>query len=313
MPELPEVETIRRGLAKTIISKKIVDFEDRDIKVVQIDKKDIIGARIIDIKRRAKIIIFELEQNSNGSFDSEKPGSAQDFGEKALLFHLKMTGQMIWENCEGGAEFCLRNRKGGGHPDQAWLEKLPNKHTRAIFKFDDGSVLYFNDIRRFGWIKIIQKSKAKTQNGDIFDRLGVEPLGEELTTEYLQKMAQRYPKRKIKQFIMDQSIIAGIGNIYADEALFDARIKPMRVAGKIKKSEWPLIIMSIKKALEKGIKYGGSSAENFVDAFGQQGKAHEKLLIYRKTGLPCPGDCGGAVERTVIGGRSTHWCPKCQK
>lgn len=295
MPELPEVETIRRGLSRVIIGKKITGFDDRDSKVVQIKKEEIIGARIKDIRRRAKIIIFDLDNDTS------------------LIFHLKMTGQMIWENCEGEAEFCLRNRKGGGHPDQAWLEKLPNKHTRAIFKFDDGSVLYFNDIRRFGWIKITQKSKAKTQNGDIFHALGVEPLGEELSPEYLEKMAKRFPGRKIKQFIMDQSIIAGVGNIYADESLFGARIKPMRLAKDIKKSEWPTLIQSIKKTLEKGIKFGGSSAENFVDAFGQQGKAHEKLLIYRKTGSPCPGGCGGVVERIVIGGRGTHWCPKCQK
>lgn len=312
MPELPEIETIKRGLAKAIIGRKIVAFDDRDAKVVQIKKEEIVGSRIKDIWRRAKIVIFELISDK-GSFDSKKPGSAQDFGEKALLFHLKMTGQMIWEACSGEKDFCLRNRKGGGHPDKAWLEKLPNKHTRAIFKFDDGSVMYFNDIRRFGWIRKAKTKELKNQKTKELMNLGVEPLGSELTTEYLTKMAKRFPGRKIKQFIMDQSIIAGIGNIYADEALFDAKIKPMRLVKNIKKSEWTVLIQSIKKVLEKGIKYGGSSAENFVDAYGQQGKAHEKLLIYRKTGSPCPGDCGGVVERTVIGGRSTHWCSKCQK
>jgi len=296
MPELPEVETIRRGLTKTIVGKRIVDFDERDVKVVQIFKENIIGARVVDIRRRAKIIIFDLDNN------------------KSLIFHMKMTGQLIWESCEGGEDFCLRNRRGGGHPDKAWLEKLPNKHTRAIFYFDDKSVLYFNDIRRFGWVKIVSRLNIKDlRYGGIFDKLGVEPLGKDLTAEYLTMMAERYPNRKVKQFIMDQTIIAGVGNIYADESLFDAKIMPMRVVKDIKKSEWSALISSIKKALEQGIKYGGSSAENFVDAFGQQGKAHEYLKIYRKTLEPCPGKCGGVVERTVIGGRGTHWCKICQR
>lgn len=294
MPELPEVETIRRGLAKTIVGRRIVDFDDRDVKVVQVQKDSIVGSKITDIRRRAKIIIVDLD---NG---------------KSLVFHMKMTGQLIWESCEGDAQFCLRNRQGGGHPDKAWLETLPNKHTRAIFHFDDKSVLYFNDIRRFGWVRL---SVGKGENGieEAFKNLGVEPLSDDLSVEYLIMMAKRYPNRKVKQFIMDQTIIAGVGNIYADESLFDARIKPMRLVKDILEEEWATLIASIRKALEQGIKYGGSSAENFVDAFGQQGRAHEHLKIYRKTGEPCPGSCGGEVQRTVIGGRSTHWCPTCQK
>jgi len=290
MPELPEVETIRRGLVKTIVGKKIVDFDDRDAKVVQVAKKDIAGAKITDVRRRAKVIIVDLDNS------------------KSLVFHMKMTGQLIWESCEGDAQFCLRNRKGGGHPDKAWLESLPNKHTRAIFHFDDKSVLYFNDIRRFGWVRLAN-SEGLMANSN----LGVEPLGNDLTVNYLIKFARRYPNRKVKQFIMDQTIIAGVGNIYADESLFDSRIMPMRLAKDILEGEWATLISSIRKALEQGIKYGGSSAENFVDAFGQQGKAHEHLKIYRKTGEPCPGKCGGEVVRTVIGGRGTHWCSKCQK
>lgn len=285
-----------RGLRKKIEGREILSFDDRDSKVVQIIEEEIKGKVIEKINRRAKNIIFELD---NG---------------RSLIFHLKMTGQLIWEKCEGEQDFCLRNRKGGGHPDGAWLEKLPNKHTRAIFYFDDESVLYFNDIRRFGWIKVIQKSKVKDQNyGALFNNLGVEPLGGELTPEYLAKMATRFPNRKIKQFIMDQSIVAGIGNIYADESLFEARIKPVRLASKVTKKEWKKLITAIQKVLKQAIDFGGSSSENFVDAFGKQGEAHEHLKVYRKTGQKCPNNCGGVVERIVIGGRGTHWCPKCQK
>lgn len=293
MPELPEVETIRMGLQKTIVGKKIDNFDDRDKKVVQINKIDIVGAKIESVERRAKIIIINLDNK------------------KSLIFHMKMTGQLIWEDCAGEKEFCLRNRRGGGHPDKAWLEKLPNKHTRAIFTFDDKSVLYFNDIRRFGWVKISQTSNLKSQN--LLKDIGIEPLSNELTEEYLINKAKRYPSRKIKQFIMDQSIIAGVGNIYADEALFEAKISPLRLARDIKKIEWPKLISAIKQVLEKGILYGGSSSENFVDAFGRQGKAHEHLKVYRKTGEQCPEKCGGIIERIVIGGRGTHFCPKCQR
>lgn len=284
-----------RGLRTKLIGRQVLKFEDRDKKVVQIIKTDILGAKISGVERRAKIIIFNLDND------------------KSLIFHLKMTGQLIWDKSCGESEFCLRNRVSGGHPDKAWLEKLPNKHTRAIFSFDDGSVLYFNDIRRFGWVRLAKNSKLKTKNYDEFEHLGVEPFEGELTVEYLDKMAMRFPSRKIKQFIIDQTIIAGVGNIYADESLFDARIRPTRLARDIKKNEWQNMISSIRKVLKQGIKYGGSSAENFVDAFGQQGRAHEHLKVYRKTGQPCPAGCGGAVERIVIGGRGTHFCPRCQK
>lgn len=294
MPELPEVETIKRGLEKTIVGRTITNFEDRDKKVVQITKSDIVGSKINSIERRAKIIIIKLSNNQN------------------LIFHMKMTGQLIWEKSCGESDFCLRNRKGGGHPDKAWLEKLPNKHTRAIFTFDDDSVLYFNDIRRFGWVKLALTAELKNLKTKELSRLGVEPFGDEFSVEYLQKMAQRFPNRKIKQFILDQTIISGVGNIYADEALFEARIMPTRLAKDVRSEEWPRLILSIRKVLEQGIRYGGSSSENFVDAFGQQGKAHEHLNVYRKTGQKCPNNCGGLVERMVIGGRGTHSCKKCQ-
>lgn len=339
MPELPEVETVVRGLKNKIEDHAIVAFDIRDNKVVRATEQDLVGRRVSRVWRRAKNIIFDLI-DGDGSFDSKKSGSAQDFGEKALLFHLKMTGQLIWEKCAGEKDFCLRNRSGlsaksdqtiglladggparnatqrfaGGHPDKAWLEKLPNKHTRAIFTFDDGGTLYFNDIRRFGYLKPLKNGRngAPAYDG-VFELLGPEPLEDGLTPKYLQKMAERFPNRKIKQFIMDQTIIAGVGNIYADEALFAARIAPMRLAKDINKNEWPKLIKSIRDALQQGIKYGGSSSENFVDAFGQQGKAHEYLKVYRKTGERCPNRCGGIIERTVIGGRGTHWCPACQR
>jgi len=312
MPELPEVETIRRGLAKVIVGRKIVKFESRDAKVVRFDEKDITGLKIEGIDRKAKMLVFELN------------------GDKAILIHLKMTGQLIWEACPGETEFCLKKMKSpstpfdtaqggslranqrlaGGHPSPDWVAKLPNKHTRAIFSFDDKSVLFFNDVRRFGYLKLYKKSDL----GHISElkKLGPEPFSKEFNTEYLIKRAERIPNRKIKQFIIDQEIISGVGNIYVDEALFYAGILPTRAVKDISKTEWQKIVKSIKKALELGLKYGGSSEDTYVDAFGNPGTMNDHTKVYRKKGQPC-GKCGTKVERIVLGGRGTHFCPKCQK
>ena len=296
MPELPEVETVRRGLIKRVVGRKILNFKKKDNKVVQFEPKDIEGQQIKNIERRAKILIFELT-------------------DKIMIAHLKMTGQFIWEKCPGEIEFCLRQSKrmAGGHPDKAWFEKLPNKHTRAIFHFDDKSVLYFNDIRRFGWLKIPQTSNLKAQSLSELDGLGAEPYSKDFNLEYLKKQTKRYPNRKIKQFIMDQSIIAGVGNIYSDEALFYAGIKPIRMVKNIKNDEWSKIISSVLKALDIGIKYHGSSSENYVDAEGKAGRAHLHVKVYRRTGEKCHrAGCSGTIKRIVVGGRSTHYCPECQ-
>ena len=351
MPELPEVETIRQGLAKVIVGRKIVKFESRDAKVVRFDEKDIAGLYITNIERRAKILIFTLsnpksDPPAGGRNPKQIPNhnvknSKQNI-EKYLLCHLKMTGQLIWEACPGETEFCLKkSRVAGGHPSPDWVAKLPNKHTRAIFSFDDKSVLFFNDVRRFGYLKLyniknvipvktgIQKA---TQANQLLDpgsqvtvrddrlkkiipelsKLGPEPFSSEFNIEYLIKRTERVPNRKVKQFIIDQEIISGVGNIYVDEALFYAGILPTRAVKDISKAEWKKIIKSIKKALELGLKYGGSSEDTYVDAFGNPGTMNDHTKVYRKKGQPC-GKCGTKVERIVLGGRGTHFCPKCQK
>jgi formamidopyrimidine-DNA glycosylase len=222
-----------------------------------------------------------------------------------------MTGQLIWEACPGETEFCLKkSRVAGGHPSPDWVAKLPNKHTRAIFSFDNKSVLFFNDVRRFGYLKLYKKSELK----EIAElkKLGPEPFSKEFNIKYLIKRAEKIPNRKIKQFIIDQEIISGVGNIYVDEALFYAGILPTRAVKDISKTEWQKIIQSITKALELGLKYGGSSEDTYVDAFGNPGTMNNHTKVYRKKGQPC-GKCGTKVERIVLGGRGTHFCPVCQK
>ena len=300
MPELPEVETIRRGLLKVVVGKKIVKFESRDTKVVRFAPENIEGSEIVDINRKAKILVLELSND------------------KAVLIHLKMTGQLIWEECAGENEFCLKkSRVAGGHPSPDWVAKLPNAYTRAIFHFDDESVLFFNDLRRFAYMKLYDKD----QLGNITElsKLGPEPFdsrsgqaSKEFNVEYLMRRAAKIPNRKIKQFITDQEIISGVGNIYVDEALFYASILPTRPVKEIKKLEWQKIIESIIKALELGLKYGGSSEDTYVDAFGNQGTMSDHTKVYRKTGQLCQ-VCGTKIERVTLGGRGTHFCPKCQK
>lgn len=295
MPELPEVETIRKGLQKVIVGKQIEKFESRDSKVVQFKPEGIEKSSIMSINRRAKMLIFKL---SNG---------------KSILIHLKMTGQLIWEECAGGKKYCLKkNRVAGGHPSPDWVAKLPNAYTRAVFNFNDGSVLFFNDLRRFGYLKLYDTEKI--DNEKELKKIGPEPFSKDFTVEYLIQRASKIPNRKIKQFITDQEIIAGVGNIYVDEALFYAEIMPTRLVKEIQLSEWKKIRESIIKALELGLKYGGSSEDTYVDAFGNQGTMNKHTMVYRKTGQKCEKNgCIGVVKRITLGGRGTHYCSACQE
>ena len=300
MPELPEVETIRRGLNDVILRKRITDFENRDSKVVQFDKELITGSTIESVERRAKMLIFNLSND------------------KSILIHLKMTGQLIWEPESGSKEFNLKKRVAGGHPSSDWVAKLPNSYTRAVFHFQDNSVLFFNDLRRFGYMKLYDTLKLKGEKE--LKNIGPEPLDSssgqasaDFTVNYLMYRASKIPNRKIKQFITDQEVIAGVGNIYVDEALFLANISPLRPVKDISKTEWEKIKESIISVLKLGIKYGGSSEDTYVNAFGDQGEMNKYVKVYRKSGQPCPNGCGGTIKRITLGGRGTHYCPNCQK
>ncbi len=293
MPELPEVQIIVDVLKKKIVGKKIVDFSSMDKKVIQFEKEDVAGKKIESIERYAKIIAINLSSD------------------KSLLIHLKMTGQFIWEPSGDKKDYNLKNRIAGGHPDKAWFGKLPTKHTRGVFDLSDGSKLYFNDVRRFGWIKIYPKQEVKNRQVKELEKLGVEPFAKEFTSAYLSEQAKKFPNKYVKMYLMDQAIIAGIGNIYANEGLYFSGIRPTRKLKNIKKLEWDKIIKSTQKALRIGLKYGGTSDDNYVNADGVAGSAQEHLKVYRREGEKCFG-CGGEVKRVKMGGRGTFFCPKCQ-
>ena len=190
------------------------------------------------------------------------------------------------------------------------MADLPNQFTHVIFKFKDGSVLYFNDLRKFGYVKVYKTEELPELK--VLKELGPEPFGDKLTPEYLTKVAARRPRIKIKQLITDQTVVSGVGNIYADESLYCARISPLRLSKDVTRTEFAKIIECIKKIMRKAIEYGGSSENTFVNVEGGQGSMQNHFQVYRQTGKPCPG-CGGAIKRVVLGGRGTHFCPVCQK
>ena len=292
MPELPEVEIIKRGLKSRIVGKKIADVDVRVPKIFQGEKTDVIDAKIARIERRAKMIIIDLTN------------------EKSLLVHLKMTGQLVYKNQNPKTKIQNEGEFRGGHPQRGYLGKLPNQFTHVIFHFADGSVLYFNDLRKFGYIKLYDTKEINDLK--VLKELGPEPFDAKLTAEYLMGICAKRPRIKIKQILMDQTVISGIGNIYADESLFCAGISPLRLAGQVSRTELSRLIDCVRKVLKLGLEYGGSSENTFVNVDGGTGEMQNHFKIYRKTGQRCPNNCG-VVKRTVVGGRGTHFCPVCQK
>jgi len=293
MPELPEVETIRRGLSERIVGKKITDLTFDWPKGFQGDKNKVTGSTIEKVERRAKTIRIKLNNGYN------------------LLFHLKMTGQLIYRaesrkpKAKSAEDFFA-----GGHPDHDWHAELPNKHTRIVFTLDDNSTLFFNDLRKFGWCKVLTDQEVEAIHEKDY---GLEPFDPKFTVEYLRMIAERVANRSAKQFLMDQAVIAGVGNIYADEALYLAKISPLRKVKDLSSQDWTMLRQAVIDILEKGIKYGGTTDSDYVNADGERGGMQNHLNVYHKAGGLCPAECGGKIERIKIGGRSTHYCPSCQK
>lgn len=282
MPELPEVETIADQLNLHLVGKKIVDVTVLNDKSFDQGDFDIISDVIDSVYRRAKTLVFVLR---SGSY---------------MLAHLKMTGQMIYQ--ENGARIT------GGHPSHDFHAELPNKHTRVVIDFDDHSTLYFNDLRKFGWIRVIDKNTAASY----FERFGPDAVPT-IDLEYLQTRAQRMPRSTVKKFILDQNVISGVGNIYADEALFEAKIHPETLVSQLNVDDWKTLGTAIVEKLQFAISKGGTTDSDYVNALGEQGGMQDYLNVYHKTGTSCPRKCGGEITRIKVAGRGTHYCPVCQK
>lgn len=299
MPELPEVETIRQDLRKKIINKKIIGVwlsEKAIIKNKPADFAKIIkNNKFVDIERIGKLIIFVLPQN------------------KYLLTHLKMTGQLIYRrklppplnlSLGQGEKFEL---VAGGHPEPS-VNELPNKFTRIIFDFVDNGELFFNDIRRFGYMQIVdQKGLEKVK-----EKFGLEPLDKKFDFAYFKKVLQNKNK-PIKVALMDQDKIAGIGNIYASEICFEAKVLPNKKANKLTLKELKLLHSASKKVLKIAIKNRGTTFSDYVDVAGRGGYNISFLKVYDREGLKCKRGDGGIIKKLALGGRGSFYCPKCQK
>jgi formamidopyrimidine-DNA glycosylase len=286
MPELPEVETVRRGLSKLIIGKTILsEVHDTD-KGFPNAPKDVksfmIGAKVTDVRRRAKVLMIDLSTDYT------------------LLIHLKMTGQLVYV---GDTRF------GAGHPNDSLVNALPDKSTRVSVQFDDLSTLFFNDQRKFGWMRLLPT--VEIPNISFMQKVGPEPLSTEFTAhDFIQRLARR-PKTNVKAAILDQSVVAGIGNIYADESLWGAKINPTRLVSSLTEAEMTLLYSEVRAVMNLSIDKGGSSNSTYVNAEGKRGSYMDFARVFRREGLSCP-RCGTTIEKLRVAGRGTHICPVCQ-
>ncbi|MEW6182663.1 MAG: DNA-formamidopyrimidine glycosylase [Bacillota bacterium] len=272
MPELPEVETIRRQLNDKITGLTIVDctvYLEKTVKTPspEVFKNEVRGRKIVGVARRGKYLLFSLD------------------GGRSLVAHLRMTGQLIWENDD---------------------RPLP-RHTHLVFHLDRGR-LRLTDLRQFARVSLLAAANGDTEAG--LDKLGPEPLGAEFSETYLADLL-RNSKRRLKPLLLDQKAVAGVGNIYADESLHRAGLHPDRVAGGLSARETRALYFAVKEVLEEGIAHRGTSLRNYVDADGRRGTHQDFLKVHGRVGRPCP-RCGCPVQKIRLAGRGTYFCPQCQ-
>lgn len=287
MPELPEVETVRRGLFELVVGRtvKAVDHDTpKSFPNAAVDVKQfLIGAKIIDVRRRAKVLMIDLDTDYT------------------LVIHLKMTGQMVFR--AAGVAF------GAGHPNDSLIGELPDRSTRVTLTFSDGSHLYFNDQRKFGWVRLFPS--VEVPNIAFMQKVGPEPLDASFTAEAFAERFKRRAKSPIKAALLDQTVVAGVGNIYADESLWGAKIHPLTLVGKITKQQFETLFKELQYVLELAIEKGGSTDRNYVNAEGKKGSYIDFARVFRREGLACP-RCGTTIIKFRAAGRGTHICPKDQ-
>jgi formamidopyrimidine-DNA glycosylase len=285
MPELPEVETIARQLREMIIGRRVAAFESYWHRVTEPVPAAhfatrLSGREITGVGRRGKFVVMELD------------------GGEALIVSLRMTGKLLFREHDA--------------PEDTFV--------RAVIGFADGTFLRFSDTRKFGRMAIVDLADL-AENGDrphakagtpLHSVLGIEPLTAGFTTRWLREFLQRRGRSAIKPLLLDQRGIAGVGNIYDIEALWRARIHPLRTASSLRPDEVARLREALRFVLRKGIRLGGASRRDYVDARGGQGRMQREFQVYGRAGEPCP-RCGRAIVRTVVGGRGTFHCPRCQR
>ncbi len=282
MPELPEVQSIRNQLEKYVTGHKLESVEVINKKIAPDDFTPIVGSKFKGFRRFGKVLVFDFD---NGY---------------STVSHIKLTGQFVYRG---------PNLKNPPTLSKKINDGLGGRHTHVVFHLDRKGLLYYNDFRRFGWIKL-----TKTKDVPEFDfikKLGPEPL-DELTFEKFSALLGK-TRRAVKVVIMDQSKMGGVGNIYANDALWDSQILPSRPANSLSQNEAKALFNSIEKVLKKGIATGGASELSFVTPDGGEGDYQNHFLAYGKQGTLCPRCKKEKFKKVALGGRGTYFCPRCQK
>ena len=338
MPELPEVETVRRGLDRLIIGKVVSSVTHDTPKSFPNTAADVeqflIGAAIAHVRRRAKVLLIDLDTAYT------------------LVIHLKMTGQLVFvgrrpllssqpqaaarrslvsgpagasapnisssnEKCLGAAPRAVTRagveseiRFGAGHPNDSLINSLPDKSTRVELTFSDSSKLFFNDQRKFGWMKLFPT--LEVPNIDFMQKVGPEPLEDSFTAVEFIPRVRRRAGTTIKATILDQTVLAGVGNIYADEGLWAARIHPAMRVRDVSDEQLTQLLAEIKAVMTLSIEHGGSTDKNYVDAEGRRGSYLTFANVFRRDGQACPRHPDITIEKIRVAGRGTHICPLCQ-
>jgi formamidopyrimidine-DNA glycosylase len=286
MPELPEVETVRRKLDELLrqrILQQVQVLRDKSFLGFSDASTELLQQQVVAVQRRAKILQIVLS------------------GQRDLLIHLKMTGQLIFVDQSG-------ERSGGGHPTADWVAQLPSKHTRVIFTFADGAQLFFNDQRVFGWIRSPRKQEVARE----FAQYGPDINDPNLSVTYLLRQAQQR-NIPIKQFIMDNAVICGVGNIYASESLFKIGLSPFMPARQVTKLQMTALLSAMQTIIARAIELGGTTFDGkYVGVDGFAGGFQHELQVYGREGLPCM-RCARPIMKAKIAGRGTFYCSSCQK
>lgn len=285
MPELPEVETITRRLSQVLPGKVVAAVDVYAQKSFLGKPSQLVNKQIIKVSRRAKMLAIEFGASSRQTH---------------LLTHLKMTGQLIY--------LAGKERVGGGHPTADWTKALPSKHTRISYHFTDGTALHFNDMRLFGWMKVLNDEQLQ----DHYKDLGPDINDPSITSTYLFSQFQRR-RVPIKQVLMDPSVVCGVGNIYACDALNLARISPFRPANSLTLAEASILLTASQEVIDRGIDLQGTTFDGkYVTVDGMAGGYQEQVLAYGREGLACY-NCDSPIQKDKLGGRGTYFCGVCQK
>jgi formamidopyrimidine-DNA glycosylase len=285
VPELPEVETLRRDLETTLPGRRfesvVVTLPKLFLAEGGLSLADLEGKRVERLRRRAKFLLMELS------------------GGLTLVFHLRMSGQLVHRTRQG------QNLAAGGHPVPGFDARLPHKATHALFTLDDGSVLYLTDIRQFGRVWLMPSSAV----GLFLERagLGPEPLGDEFTEVAFRTRLFRRPRTALKPLLLDQSFIGGVGNIYADEIAFEARLSPATLVGQLGPRKPKDLYRAMRYVLDHAVTHGVAEILN-----GRANPAHDFPRVHGREGQPCP-RCGTPIRKTRVAGRGTYLCPRCQR